>query len=107
MISEIASSRGTVHVPGPQGYPVVGALPQVVKHPLQFLSRVVREYGDGVQLGGFGSQQFCLITHPRDTVLQRYSLQAAPGKRVEPAAMLSLRPKGGLWMTLLERPLPS
>ncbi len=39
-------------------------------------------------------------------VLQRYGLHALPGKRVEPAAMLSLRPKGGLWMTLHERPLP-
>jgi cytochrome P450 len=36
-------------------------------------------------------------------VLQRYALHAVPGRRVEPAAMLSLRPKGGLWMTLHDR----
>jgi cytochrome P450 len=33
-------------------------------------------------------------------VLQRYDFHAVPGRRVEPAAMLSLRPQGGLWMTL-------
>jgi cytochrome P450 len=37
------------------------------------------------------------------SVLQRYDFHAVPGERVEPAAMLSLRPKGGLWMTLHER----
>jgi len=36
-------------------------------------------------------------------LLQRYDLHAVPGRRVEPAAMLSLRPKGGLWMTLHAR----
>ena len=36
-------------------------------------------------------------------LLQRYSFHALPGKRVEPAASLSLRPAGGLWMTLHER----
>ena len=36
-------------------------------------------------------------------VLQRYALHAVPGRRVEPAAMLSLRPQGGLWMTMHER----
>jgi cytochrome P450 len=36
-------------------------------------------------------------------VLQRYDFHAVPGRRVEPAAMLSLRPKGGLWMTLHPR----
>jgi len=52
--------------PGPHGYPVLGALPQVMKDPLQVLSRMVREYGDLVCLGGFGSQKFYLVTHPRD-----------------------------------------
>jgi cytochrome P450 len=36
-------------------------------------------------------------------VLQRYALHAVPGRRVEPAAMLSLRPQGGLWMTMHDR----
>ncbi|HEV2853741.1 MAG TPA: cytochrome P450 [Thermoanaerobaculia bacterium] len=66
MISEVVSSRSTLRVPGPQGYPVVGALPKVMKDPLQFLSRMVREYGDVVHLGGFGAQQFYFVSHPRD-----------------------------------------
>jgi cytochrome P450 len=66
MISEVVSARAQARVPGPQGYPVVGALPQVMKDPLQFLSRMVREYGDVVHLGGFGSQQFYFVSHPRD-----------------------------------------
>jgi cytochrome P450 len=40
------------------------------------------------------------------TLLQCYSFQAVPGRRVEPAAMLSLRPEGGLWMTLHEKAAP-
>ena len=37
------------------------------------------------------------------TLLQRYSMHLVPGRKVEPEATLSLRPKGGLWMTLHER----
>lgn len=37
------------------------------------------------------------------TILQKYSLHLLPGRRVEPEATISLRPKGGLWMTLHER----
>lgn len=36
-------------------------------------------------------------------ILQKYSLHLLPGCRVEPEATISLRPKGGLWMTLHER----
>src|SRR4029077_6816392 len=36
-------------------------------------------------------------------VLQRYDLHAVQGRRVEPAAMLSLRPPGGRWMTMHDR----
>src|SRR5262245_57929998 len=53
-------------VPGPPGYPIVGALPKVMKDPLPFLTQVAREYGDVVCLGGLGSQKFYLITHPQD-----------------------------------------
>jgi cytochrome P450 len=53
-------------VPGPQGYPIVGALPKVLKDPLPFLSQAVRDYGDVVCLGGVGAQKFYLVTHPRD-----------------------------------------
>ena len=52
--------------PGPQGYPLVGALPLVRKDPLQFLVQAARQYGDVVCLGGFGSQKFFLVNHPDD-----------------------------------------
>lgn len=52
--------------PGPPGYPIVGALPKVMKDPLPFLTQAAREYGDVVLLGGFGSQKFYLVTHPDD-----------------------------------------
>ena len=51
---------------GPPGLPLVGALPQVRKDPLQFLSRMARDYGDVVSLGGVGKQKFFLVSHPRD-----------------------------------------
>jgi cytochrome P450 len=62
--AQAVASRNTV--PRPPGLPILGALPQVRKDPLQFLSRMVREYGDVVLLGGVGSQKFFLVTHPRD-----------------------------------------
>ncbi|MBW8874769.1 MAG: cytochrome P450 [Acidobacteria bacterium] len=65
MISPQAGASRSV-VPGPPGLPVLGALPQVRKDPLQFLSRMVREYGDVVCLGGVGDKKFFLVTHPRD-----------------------------------------
>jgi cytochrome P450 len=43
------------------------------------------------------------ITLMLSTILQKYSLHLQPGRRVEPEATISLRPKGGLWMTLHER----
>ena len=72
MISDVDSlqqqeRRGAPSIaPGPKGYPILGALPKVMKDPLQVLSRMVRDYGDVVCLGGFGSQKFYLVTHPRD-----------------------------------------
>ena len=59
-------SRPTAVAPDPRVIPIVGALPKVMKDPLPFLSQAVREYGDVVLLGGFGSQQFYLVTHPHD-----------------------------------------
>jgi cytochrome P450 len=50
----------------PPGYPIVGALPKLMKDPLPYLAQVAREYGDVVCLGGLGSQKFYLVTHPRD-----------------------------------------
>lgn len=52
--------------PGPQGYPLVGALPLVRKNPLQFLVQAAQQYGNVVCLGGFGSQKFFLVNHPDD-----------------------------------------
>jgi cytochrome P450 len=53
-------------IPGPHGYPLVGALPKVRKDPLQFLVQAARQYGDLVCLGGVGNQRFFLVSHPRD-----------------------------------------
>src|SRR3954471_2169486 len=65
--SRCAAAQGSpAAVPGPPGYPILGALPKVMKDPLPFLSQAAREYGDVVCLGGPGSQKFYLVTHPRD-----------------------------------------
>lgn len=70
IFSEVRSSslegQGSPAVPGPPGYPIVGALPKVMKDPLPFLTQAARDYGDVVLLGGFGSQKFYLVTHPDD-----------------------------------------
>src|SRR5436305_4333 len=58
--------QGSPAVPGPPGYPIVGALPKVMKDPLPYLTQAARDYGDVVLLGGFGSQKFYLVTHPDD-----------------------------------------
>lgn len=65
--SEVRSAPLSVRdVPGPQGYPLVGALPKIRKDPLQFLVQAARQYGDLVCLGGVGNQKFFLVNHPRD-----------------------------------------
>jgi len=97
--SEVALPRSGVRVPGPKGYPVVGALPKVLKDPLQFLSRMVREYGDVVHLGGVGAQQFYLITHPRDIehVWKTHSKNYVRGSNFQ-----MLKPLGGNGLFLSE-----
>src|SRR5215217_2191907 len=105
----ISSELGSAHIearrrefskaPGPQGYPVVGALPQVMKDPLQFLSRMVREYGDVVCLGGFGAQKFYLVTHPRDI---EHVWKSHHGNYVKGANFQLLRPLGGAGLFLNE-----
>lgn len=99
MISEPVSSRGAARVPGPQGYPVVGALPKVMKDPLQFLSSMVREYGDVVHLGGFGSQRFYFVSHPRDIehVWKTHSRNYVRGSNFQ-----MLKPLGGNGLFLNE-----
>jgi cytochrome P450 len=66
-VSAVHARKGTsTNAPGPQGYPIVGALPMVLKDPLPFLSQTVRDYGDVVCLGGIGAQKFYFVSHPRD-----------------------------------------
>ena len=49
--------------PGPDGYPVVGAVPQSILGGLDFTERVAREYGDIVHWEGLGEQLYQL-NHP-------------------------------------------
>jgi cytochrome P450 len=48
-------------VPGPQGVPFLGVLPQFAKNPLAFLTRTSRTYGDIVSMGW---RQNYMLTHP-------------------------------------------
>ena len=49
---------------------------------------------------GFAMAEACLILA---TVAQRFRLDLAPGQRVEPYASITLRPKEGIRMSLIER----
>jgi len=53
-------------IPGPSGWPILGALPELRKNPLQFLVRTAEEYGDVVHLGNAGSRRYLLVRHPDD-----------------------------------------
>ncbi|HTG36584.1 MAG TPA: cytochrome P450 [Thermoanaerobaculia bacterium] len=99
-VSAVQVRKGaSTAVPGPQGYPIVGALPKVLKDPLPFLSQAVRDYGDVVHLGGFGAQQFYLVTHPRDIerVWKTHHRNYVRGSNFE-----LLRPLGGKGLFLNE-----
>jgi len=50
-------------VPGPQGFPFIGVLPQVRRDPLAFFTRVAHEYGDVVQLA-FGPDRLLMVNRP-------------------------------------------
>lgn len=52
--------------PSPPGWPLLGALPELRKNPLEFLVATARQYGDVVELGRVGSRRFFLISHPDD-----------------------------------------
>lgn len=53
-------------IPGPSGWPILGALPELRKNPLEFLVRTAEDYGDVVYLGSAGSRRFLLVRHPDD-----------------------------------------
>lgn len=105
MISSPAEARrattvnSSTAVPAPPGYPLVGALPLVRKDPLQFLSQATRDYGDVVCLGGFGSQKFYLVTHPRDI---EHVWKTHHTNYVKGANFQLLRPLGGNGLFLNE-----
>ncbi len=61
-----SATRSAGGVPGPPGYPLVGALPKMRQDPLRFLLEAASRYGDVVSLGGVGAQKYFLITHPSD-----------------------------------------
>jgi cytochrome P450 len=48
----------------------------------------------------FAMMEACLLLA---TIAQRYQLRVAPGKRIVPEPLITLRPKGGLQMQLIER----
>lgn len=52
--------------PGPEGYPLIGAMPLLRKDPLHFLLEAVRRHGDVVSLGGFPWQKYYFINNPLD-----------------------------------------
>jgi cytochrome P450 len=55
-------TTGTVP-PSPKGYPVIGVLPQLLRSPLQYATKMLRSYGDCVCLDlGFG--KVYLLGHP-------------------------------------------
>lgn len=68
MFHEASTSRPADdrRVPGPSGWPFLGALPELRKNPLGFLVHCARRYGDVVHLGGVGSRRFFLVSHPDD-----------------------------------------
>ena len=49
--------------PGPQGYPLVGNIPSLVRDPLAYLSEVGRQYSDVARLS-LGSTDVFLLNHP-------------------------------------------
>lgn len=53
-------------IPGPSGWPLLGALPELRKDPLDFLVRTAGEHGDVVHLGRAGCRRYLLIRHPDD-----------------------------------------
>jgi len=60
-------------------------------------------FGGGPRIcigAGFAMQEAMLILA---TVVQRYRLRLAPGQRIEPMGLITLRPKGGLLMVLERR----
>jgi cytochrome P450 len=62
----LQTAATTGRIPGPEGYPWIGAMPLLRKDPLRFLLDTVREYGDVVALGGPTSQKYYFVNDPQD-----------------------------------------
>ena len=71
-MTTLATTVGQRTAPGPRGYPFVGALPHMLRAPLQFLLDATRMYGDVVRLGSMGSREVFLVSHPEHV---KYVLQ--------------------------------
>jgi cytochrome P450 len=57
--------RGVARPPGPKGHFLVGSLPEIQRDELDFLMRLVREYGDIVFLRVVNHPVY-ILSHPRD-----------------------------------------
>ena len=92
-VSAVQVRKGaSTAVPGPQGYPIVGALPKVMKDPLPFLSQAVRDYGDVVASGRL-RRPAVLPRHPSRR--RREGLEDPPQAIMSGAPTSSSRPLGG------------
>jgi cytochrome P450 len=100
MFSSYVTHRRPDFWPNPEAFDPERFLPEEIEERPQFAYFPLGG-GPRVCIGGRLAEMQSLLVLA--TVLQRYHLHAMAGQRVEPAAMLSLRPKGGLWMTLHER----
>lgn len=57
------SGTRSVIPPGPQGYPLLGVLPMLLRNPLNFLSTTARQYDDIIAFN-VGPKRFYLLTRP-------------------------------------------
>jgi len=81
-------------IPGPKGAPLVGAMPDFARSPLDFLMEVQRTYGDVVRIP-IGPQELFVISHP-DTIEQVLLKDAGRYHKDEVTQMLSVTLGQGL-----------
>lgn len=65
LIQHLVPARGSLPLPGPRGYPLIGMLPDLFHHvsALPLLRNAWRHYGDAVQLP-MGHKTVCFFAHP-------------------------------------------